>query len=1127
YFSNVIPSQTSAVTLPFYFPFTRAYWTSGASQGTLPRLEHLGTTAATVVKDDPPADAVVGISVIGLGKTFKHPKTSRVQHAVRELSLDAYEGQTLALLGKNGAGKSTLISMLTGLIPATYGTALIRGTPILESRAARKPSPSDTLGICPQHDVLWDKLTVRQHLELFAGLKGVPAREIAAVTTDAIVRCDLEEKGHAFVETLSGGQKRKLSVGIAYIGGSRTIILDEPTSGMDPLSRRAIWDIVNREKQGRTVIFTTHFMDEAEYLGDRIAILASGQLKATGTTLFLKRTYGVGYSMTVMRSDSERSATEVSEIVRSHLPDATAIGASGSESTFSLPTAGRAWFPALLRDLDGERGQGAGVRTYGLSVTSLEEVFLRIVSEEEEAQAADENTLEVSAKFSPSQGGSATDLFELNDLESERKFDTGAAAVEGGAGFIRQVVVLFLKLFRLNVREPGIMIARLVLPIIVTIFAAWLMRNSDGTCYPPPVQPAIPLEWAARDIYLPESPFLVSPSNFPFAVVEPNATAPQFTNSLATFNSLADESQLAGALLLPTLSANASVSTWDGSYIASQASLVGDVVTQSAVINLADNAFIDVRESKSGHQISTVFHRFDSPFAEDNEDGSVFGAVFALVTIYAIIPALSTSAIVKEKLWKAKHQQRVSGARPLAYWVSYLLWDGLNVVVIAVVAAITFRAAGTPMLSDHIIVVFGAIVLNGLASITMSYALSPRFDTPAGANGGLIAMFAGLGLFYVLVLLELVYQLRSAQSTIDIVGTVFTAYVPSAGFIHILFSVANFGPLRCARVTYELRTVGDATWYIFVALAAQVVVFFAWTVWRDSRSSASAGSAQAKGEDPEGLLRSDADPDVVAEAARVDAGGANSDAAVIRHLRKRYPPNADGREKIAVRNLSLGVPVGQCFALLGPNGAGKTTALSILAGEQLPSSGDCIVDGHSVLSDLAGVQASIGVTPQFDALLTQHLSGGNKRKTSVGIAVVGKPPCLMLDEPSTGMDPASKRSMWDVISALRKEHAIILTTHSMEEASSICNRIQHLRDRYGTGYQLEIQTRTDDTNLARSFVTQAFPGAVLLEYQRRHLRYAFPPESVESIADVFEAIEASRDAAGIDDYSLGQTSLEQ
>ncbi|RKO92390.1 hypothetical protein BDK51DRAFT_43334 [Blyttiomyces helicus] len=284
------------------FPFTRAYWTSGAAQATGWRPHLLGFDASTVVQDDPPADAVVGISINRLGKTFRHPRTRRVQHAVRELSMDACEGQTLALLGKNGSGKSTLVGLPAGLALTTF---------------------------------------------------------------------DLQE----------------------------------------PLSRRAIWDTINREKQSRTVIFTTHFMDEAEYLGDRIAILASGQLKATGTTLFLKRTYGVGYSMTVMRSESPKSAREVSKIVRSHLPDATALGAAG--------------------DLDGETLLRAGVRNYDLSVTSLEEVFLRIVSQEEEAQAADENTLgslnwavgtesELSSTVATTEqsSASASNTFELIDVET-------------------------------------------------------------------------------------------------------------------------------------------------------------------------------------------------------------------------------------------------------------------------------------------------------------------------------------------------------------------------------------------------------------------------------------------------------------------------------------------------------------------------------------------------------------------------------------------------------------------------------------------------------------------------------------------------------------------------------------
>eukprot|EP00636_Phaeomonas_parva_P002754 CAMPEP_0118878728 /NCGR_PEP_ID=MMETSP1163-20130328/18636_1 /TAXON_ID=124430 /ORGANISM="Phaeomonas parva, Strain CCMP2877" /LENGTH=107 /DNA_ID=CAMNT_0006814657 /DNA_START=23 /DNA_END=342 /DNA_ORIENTATION=- len=103
---------------------------------------------------------------------------------------------------------------------------------------------------------------------------------------------------------LSGGQKRKLSVAIALIGGSEVVILDEPTSGMDPYSRRSTWQVLQRNKHGRVILLTTHFMDEADILGDRIAIMAEGVLKCWGSSLFLKKNYGVGYTLTVVKNDA-------------------------------------------------------------------------------------------------------------------------------------------------------------------------------------------------------------------------------------------------------------------------------------------------------------------------------------------------------------------------------------------------------------------------------------------------------------------------------------------------------------------------------------------------------------------------------------------------------------------------------------------------------------------------------------------------------------------------------------------------------------------------------------------------------------------------------------------------------
>uniref|UniRef100_A0A3B5BFF2 ABC transporter domain-containing protein n=1 Tax=Stegastes partitus TaxID=144197 RepID=A0A3B5BFF2_9TELE len=146
-----------------------------------------------------------------------------------------------------------------------------------------------SLGLCPQHDVLFDNLTVREHLLFYAQVSHYKIPD----EVDRIIRIlNLEDKRQARSKTLSGGMKRKLSIGIALIGDSKVVMLDEPTSGMDPSARRATWDLLQGEKRGRTILLTTHFMDEADLLGDRIAIMAGGELQCCGSPLFLKNKYG-------------------------------------------------------------------------------------------------------------------------------------------------------------------------------------------------------------------------------------------------------------------------------------------------------------------------------------------------------------------------------------------------------------------------------------------------------------------------------------------------------------------------------------------------------------------------------------------------------------------------------------------------------------------------------------------------------------------------------------------------------------------------------------------------------------------------------------------------------------------
>ncbi|NXY00323.1 ABCA2 protein, partial [Centropus bengalensis] len=244
--------------------------------------------------------------------------------ALNKLSLNLYENQVVSFLGHNGAGKTTTMSILTGLFPPTSGSATIYGHDIrTEMDEIRK-----NLGMCPQHNVLFDRLTVEEHLWFYSQLKSMAEEEIRKEMDKMIEDLELSNKRHSLVQTLSGGMKRKLSVAIAFVGGSRAVILDEPTAGVDPYARRAIWDLILKYKPGerrraergvapqavvalasdetvplpgRTILLSTHHMDEADLLGDRIAIISHGKLKCCGSPLFLKSTYGDGYKLTVVK----------------------------------------------------------------------------------------------------------------------------------------------------------------------------------------------------------------------------------------------------------------------------------------------------------------------------------------------------------------------------------------------------------------------------------------------------------------------------------------------------------------------------------------------------------------------------------------------------------------------------------------------------------------------------------------------------------------------------------------------------------------------------------------------------------------------------------------------------------
>ncbi|GMF37445.1 unnamed protein product [Phytophthora fragariaefolia] len=213
--------------------------------------------------------------------------------AVRNLSFGLKRGECFGFLGINGAGKTTTMKMLTGDVQPSHGTATLNGFDILSQQIEVRRQ----IGYCPQFDALFDLLSVREHLELFGAIKGIPRESLERVVMEKIHQLNLSDFEHKLAGSLSGGNTRKLSVAIAVIGSPAIIFLDEPSTGMDPVSRRFMWDVIadisTRGKES-TIVLTTHSMEECEALCSRVGIMVGGRLRCLGSVQHLKSRFGDG-----------------------------------------------------------------------------------------------------------------------------------------------------------------------------------------------------------------------------------------------------------------------------------------------------------------------------------------------------------------------------------------------------------------------------------------------------------------------------------------------------------------------------------------------------------------------------------------------------------------------------------------------------------------------------------------------------------------------------------------------------------------------------------------------------------------------------------------------------------------
>ncbi len=273
---------------------------------------------------------------------------------------------------------------------------------------------------------MFDQLTVKQHLELFAGIRGLRGATIDRACGEALSKLRMHEKRDAWSINLSGGQKRRLNIAMACIGDPDIIVLDEPTTGIDPFSRRQCWDLIQEYRPGRTIILSTHFMDEAEFLSDRVVIMSNGKRRVAGSCLFLKKRFGIGYTLDIelkkdkndrsefSMKENDAAATRLLEAVKEHAPGSSILSVNFTGPTIQLPLEADKHMAELMRMLETD-GPSLGIVDFSLGSTSLPAIFLRIVQEMND-EKMDHRTGSFSNNISSAEMGGALEDNSLPDL---------------------------------------------------------------------------------------------------------------------------------------------------------------------------------------------------------------------------------------------------------------------------------------------------------------------------------------------------------------------------------------------------------------------------------------------------------------------------------------------------------------------------------------------------------------------------------------------------------------------------------------------------------------------------------------------------------------------------------------